>query len=99
MCTIRNVYSDKRLYKKLYEAFDKDAADKIYDEITEFMAYTLSASASLSIIDNMCTKDKEISHLIDETISYIIDNFNSYDEFIKNRKKIQMMMLEKWSLD
>jgi len=47
----------------------------------------------------MCTKDKEISHLIDETISYIIDNFNSYDEFIKNRKKIQMMMLEKWSLD
>lgn len=98
MHSIRSVYSDKKLYKKLYDAFDEDAADKIYDEITEFMAYTLSASASLSIIDNI-DNEEEIAQLIDETISYIIDNFSSYEEFIKNRKKVQMMMLEKWSID
>jgi hypothetical protein len=99
MRTVRNVYSDKKLYKKLYEVFDEDSANRIYDEITEFMAYTLSASASLSIIDNMDSRDGEISQMIDETISYIIDNFSSYEEFIKNRKKVQMMMLEKWSID
>ena len=99
MHTVRNVYSDKNLYKELYNAFDKTSADKIYDEVTEFMAYTLSASASISIIDSIDSKNEEILELINETIGYIINNFKSYEEFIKCRKNIQMMMLEKWSID
>jgi len=99
MHTVKNVYSDKNLYKELYNTFDKTSADKIYDEVTEFMAYTLSASASISIIDSIDSKNEEISELINETVTYIISNFKSYEEFIKFRKNIQMMMLEKWSID
>ena len=93
MRTIKSNYSDKRLYKKLYTAFDKDTADKMYETITEFLAYTLSATASINIIDS---NSEDIRNLIDQTISYIIEHFSSYDSFITHRKPVQMMILEKW---
>ncbi len=93
MRTIKINYSDKRLYEKLYTAFDKDTADKMYETITEFLAYTLSATASINIIDS---NSEDIRNLIDQTISYIIEHFNSYDAFIAHRKPVQMMILEKW---
>lgn len=91
--TLRNNYSDRNLYKELYTAFDKASADKIYDEVTEFLAYALSATASINIIDN---NNEETAKLISETTSYIIKSFKSYDDFRKYKKAVQMMILEKW---
>ncbi len=99
MNELKKVYSDKKLYEKLFTAFDEESAGRIYEEVTEFMAYTLSASASLNIIDSIDGSSDEIDKLINETVNYIISSFKSYGEFTGHRKAIQMMMLDKWSIN
>lgn len=99
MNELKSTYSDKQLYGKLFEAFDEESAEKIYDEVTEFMAYALSASASINIIESIDGGSDEIEKLIKETINYIVTNFKSHEDFIKHRKSVQMMMLDKWSIN
>ncbi|TCK99720.1 ppGpp synthetase/RelA/SpoT-type nucleotidyltransferase [Natranaerovirga hydrolytica] len=93
MRTLKNSYSDKLLYKELYKTYDEESAEMIYNDITEFLAFALSATASISIIDS---KNEKIIRLIDDIISYIIYNFSSYDDFIKNRRNVQLFILDKW---
>lgn len=93
MNSIRSSYSDKGLYKELYASFDSPTADRIYEKLTEFLAYTLSATASINII---ASKSEETHALVKEITSHVVRSYCSYDDFIRNRKAVQMMILEKW---
>ncbi|TCT13121.1 ppGpp synthetase/RelA/SpoT-type nucleotidyltransferase [Natranaerovirga pectinivora] len=93
MSTLKYFYSDKLLYKELYREFPEEDADRIHSEITEVLAYTLSTAASITIIDS---ENEKILKLISEVITYIIINFNSYEEFLENKKAVRLMILDKW---
>jgi ppGpp synthetase/RelA/SpoT-type nucleotidyltranferase len=93
MNNLKNAYSDKHLYKKLYAFFDEDLASQIHEDMMEFFAWTLSASASINIIENV---DDESTEVIDSTIEYIVKNISTYEAFKENKRAIQMMILDKW---